>query len=638
MKKRKTLGLLINDLDGSYQTILWLLLKRTAEELDCNLMVFEGRSLRRDIYADKQHHIIYNFIDKERIDGLIIISGALANYITQDEFMKFCKKYAGIPIISIGIVIPNAISLIFDNKEGMKSLVRHLTDDHGYKKIIFATGPDGNIDSVERFEAYKEILEEKNIGFDEKLIFHGDFVTNTGFKIMEEIILSNMEYDAIVFANDDMALGALKRLKNIEGMEKCDLNKKPVICGFDDSLYAGKSSPALTTVRQPLKEMCYKAVELLINNTSNECKEEVIIFPSVLVKRESCGCSYSKDGNDLNANNSIKYKQNFRIHENIQTYLIDELFSKLTPVLKQCYVKSCFVLKYVEGPIFYDEEMAFDESFKVPHRSELIYAYCNGKRSDINDNNRIIKTTEIVPDSFIPRDRRFVYLVKPLFFRNEHFGFVCFEVTDDDVITFELLRGQISNALKGALMLLERERIEESLRETERLASLGQLIGGISHNLMSPIMSIAGVSAALEDLINEYRGSIGDTSVTNEDHYEICDDMTEWVKKLIEYNAYMSQVISTVKAQAVQLNAHSINDFTIDELVNRIKFLKNSDITIKKSNLELFVDADKSTTIAGDISNMIQVLDNLIKMQSNHMKVKNLMSAGLSYILGKTKI
>ena len=337
------------------------------------------------------------------------------------------------------------------------------------------------------------------------------------------------------------------------------------------------------------------------------------MFPSVLVKRESCGCSYNKDEEDKKGNNSVKLVANFRIHEILQTYEVDELLNKLTPTLKRCFIESCFIFKYAEGPIFYEEEMAFDESFTVPLRSEMIYAYYNGERKGIDDSSRIIKTTNILPGCFIPEDRRFTYLVKPLFFRNEHFGYICFEVTDNDVMTYELLRGQISNALKGALMLLERESMEESLRETERLASLGQLIGGISHNLMTPIMSIAGLATALGDLISEYRASIGDESVTNEDHHEISNEMEEWVQKLKDYNSYMSNVISTVKLQAVQLNSQTNNDFTIDELVNRLNFLKNSDISIRKAKLELFIDVDPSVVINGDISNMIQILDNLIK-------------------------
>lgn len=58
MRKRKTIGLLINDIDSSYQTYLWLLLRQAAEEMDCNLIAFEGRTLRENDYVGKQHHIV----------------------------------------------------------------------------------------------------------------------------------------------------------------------------------------------------------------------------------------------------------------------------------------------------------------------------------------------------------------------------------------------------------------------------------------------------------------------------------------------------------------------------------------------------------------------------------------------------
>ena len=68
---------------------------------------------------------------------------------------------------------------------------------------------------------------------------------------------------------------------------------------------------------------------------------------------------------------------------------------------------------------------------------------------------------------------------------------------------------------------------QDMLMEKERLASLGQLIGGISHNLKTPIMSISGAAEGLTDLINEYDTSIGDPEVTPEDHHAIANDMRE---------------------------------------------------------------------------------------------------------------
>ena len=66
---------------------------------------------------------------------------------------------------------------------------------------------------------------------------------------------------------------------------------------------------------------------------------------------------------------------------------------------------------------------------------------------------------------------------------------------------------------------------QQILIERERLASLGQMIGGIAHNLKTPIMSIAGAAEGLTDLIKEYDSSIEDPEVTPKDHHDIANDM-----------------------------------------------------------------------------------------------------------------
>ena len=80
---------------------------------------------------------------------------------------------------------------------------------------------------------------------------------------------------------------------------------------------------------------------------------------------------------------------------------------------------------------------------------------------------------------------------------------------------------------------------QQLLMERERLASLGQLIGGIAHNLKTPIMSISGAAEGLTDLVKEYDSSIGDPEVTNDDHHDIAKDMREWIEKIKTYTAYM---------------------------------------------------------------------------------------------------
>ena len=153
---------------------------------------------------------------------------------------------------------------------------------------------------------------------------------------------------------------------------------------------------------------------------------------------------------------------------------------------------------------------------------------------------------------------------------------------------------------------------QDMLMEKERLASLGQLIGGISHNLKTPIMSISGAAEGLTDLINEYDASIGDPEVTNDDHHAIANDMREWITKIHSYTAYMSDIITAVKGQAVNLSENENNAFTVDELFKRVNILMKHEISNASLTLTLDVQVPSATTLVGDINSLVQVVNNLI--------------------------
>lgn len=153
---------------------------------------------------------------------------------------------------------------------------------------------------------------------------------------------------------------------------------------------------------------------------------------------------------------------------------------------------------------------------------------------------------------------------------------------------------------------------QDMLMEKERLASLGQLIGGISHNLKTPIMSISGAAEGLTDLINEYDASIGDPEVTNDDHHAIANDMREWITKIHSYTAYMSDIITAVKGQSVNLSENENNAFTVDELFKRVNILMKHEISNASLTLTLDVQVPSTTTLVGDINSLVQVINNLI--------------------------
>jgi len=161
---------------------------------------------------------------------------------------------------------------------------------------------------------------------------------------------------------------------------------------------------------------------------------------------------------------------------------------------------------------------------------------------------------------------------------------------------------------------------QDMLMEKERLASLGQLIGGIAHNLKTPIMSISGATEGLSDLIKEYDSSIGDPEVTNQDHHDIAKDMSVWVEKIKEYTEYMSDVITAVKGQAVVMSEQDSYLFTIDELVKRVDILMRHELKNALVNLKTSVTIDGNTEIKGNVNSLVQVINNMI---SNSIQAYN---------------
>ncbi len=153
---------------------------------------------------------------------------------------------------------------------------------------------------------------------------------------------------------------------------------------------------------------------------------------------------------------------------------------------------------------------------------------------------------------------------------------------------------------------------QDILIERERLASLGQLIGGIAHNLKSPIMSISGATEGLTDLIKEYEESIVDKDVTIDDHLAIANDMRDWISKIKSYLEYMSDIITAVKGQAVALSENTVDSFTVEELTKRVDILMKHELKKALITLNLDLKVPTSLMIHGNINGLVQVINNMI--------------------------
>ncbi|MBQ3145141.1 MAG: PAS domain-containing protein [Clostridia bacterium] len=176
---------------------------------------------------------------------------------------------------------------------------------------------------------------------------------------------------------------------------------------------------------------------------------------------------------------------------------------------------------------------------------------------------------------------------------------------------------------------------QDMLVEKERLASLGQMIGGIAHNLKTPIMSIAGAAEGLSDLIKEYDSSVEDSDVTAEDHHEIAKEMQEWIEKTKTHLSYMSDVITAIKGQAVAFSEQTASGFTVRELINYVDILMKHELKNALINLKTQANIDTSTVVNGNINSLVQVINNIISNSIQAYQAKGKTNEDINFTIYK---
>ncbi|RXE58285.1 sensor histidine kinase [Acetivibrio mesophilus] len=150
------------------------------------------------------------------------------------------------------------------------------------------------------------------------------------------------------------------------------------------------------------------------------------------------------------------------------------------------------------------------------------------------------------------------------------------------------------------------------IMERERLASLGQLMGGIAQNFKTPIMSISEGLDELNNLVVEYEKSIEDGNVSDSMQHEIALRMKKCVDNIKPYCSYISDEISTVKGQAVNFNESTDGSFTVGELLKNVKILMSHEVERHHCEMNVDMKVSEDTSIKGEINNMTQVMNNII--------------------------
>jgi len=226
----------------------------------------------------------------EDVDAIVLMAPAVANSLTSEQIRAFVQKLSPMPIVVAGMELPGTACVMVDNSVGMESVVEHVVGFHERRRPVFLGGPVRNPEAIERKAAFHSVLERYGIERDQRLELVAEFDFGIGRQQISELIGSGIPFDAVVAANDEMALGAMEALKAAGKRVPDDV----VVTGFDDIEDALFSTPGLTSVRQPVVEQGRTCMRIALDLMAGRTVPPITLQAASLVARGSCGChSYS---------------------------------------------------------------------------------------------------------------------------------------------------------------------------------------------------------------------------------------------------------------------------------------------------------------------------------------------------------
>ena len=285
--RRSTIGLFISYFDVAYTNTLWQGVASAAAAQDVNLITFGGSTLNPPRGLERNANVLYQFVDPELLDALIIPANVLNAYSDRETITEFLSLYTHLPLVTLG-AFDDAPSIVVDHKAGMEELMTHLIEEHGYRRIALIRGPENNEDAQARYHTYKRVLRRHDIPVDPALITPpGGWEATTAIDGVRLLLdQRNQMPDAIAAINDNLATYAARTLQERGLQVPYDI----AIVGFDDVEQAGIFTPPLTTVRQHVFQQGQRACETALQISRGEEVPNNIPVPSRLVVRQSCGC------------------------------------------------------------------------------------------------------------------------------------------------------------------------------------------------------------------------------------------------------------------------------------------------------------------------------------------------------------
>ncbi len=223
--------------------------------------------------------LLQQYLDTLRVRGV-------EGIITIDTVLNVAPR---LPLVSVPGYsrLPGIHNIVLDHRRAAKMALEHLIR-LGHRKIAVFRGQALSADSAERWTSIREVARELGAPIESGLVVElaGDHASpQPGYEAIQKLRAQGAKYTAVFAYNDMSAIGAMQALKEAGLQVPQDVS----VVGFDDVREASFYSPALTTVRQPLRKMGEIAAEIIVNRIEGKegPSDNVKVEPEFVIRQST---------------------------------------------------------------------------------------------------------------------------------------------------------------------------------------------------------------------------------------------------------------------------------------------------------------------------------------------------------------
>lgn len=283
---RKTIGLFIFSSYEQYQQEICHGIAEQAYKKGYNVAVFNsfGR------YGDNVEYFegearIFDLPDYSKFAGIVLATDTFDIEGAKEKIMEHIRNEARCPVVSLRQAMNGINNILLDERDTMEEIIRHVIEVHKAKDIAFMSGPKDRYDANFRLACFKRIMKEYGYEIGENRVFYGNFWKDQGGRACDYFFSAGKWPEAIICANDNMALSVCDILceRGIRVPEDI------IVTGYDGEEEGKYYQPALTTVKVDFRDMAHQAVNL-IDKHQEDLQNEIIYAKTKCYLKESCGC------------------------------------------------------------------------------------------------------------------------------------------------------------------------------------------------------------------------------------------------------------------------------------------------------------------------------------------------------------